>query len=198
MTTQKIDTEQVIIELNSLLDLADLSPEQKGEDEAAWEAEDKARQMVRQIYRVHDYRETGDLSVPVIPCGSSGFDDTPRVLYRLLYIFSAEARAAWHFNKHTHFLVDFEDMYKSESLFAVVSPDGSFVADPQFYKYKLCLQLRAAKGFVEGREFGVQCGVPGSDNGVHMAHPLLKAWWDLLLRLLNRKWSVYSGNNFEV
>jgi hypothetical protein len=176
---------ETITKLTALLDRADKSPDEK--DESDWEAEDEARRLAGDLFRVHDFRLEGDLKVRVRECGSAGFEDTPRSLYRLLYIFSAQAR-----EKRRSFLVDFEDMYKSCSLFAIVSPDGHFVADPQFYKYRLCLQCRASKQHVEGQEHGVLCGVPGHDNGVRMASPLLRDWWALLLRLLNRQWRVYG------
>lgn len=184
-----------LAELNRLLDVADLSPEEKGDDEKMWDAENDAIDLAEKLYILHDYRENGNLRVGVQACGSAGFADTPKALYRLLYIVHHQRRSG---ERRGAFLVDFEDMYKSRSLFALVSPDGQFVADPQFYKYELMIGCRATREHVTGRRSAIECGVPGSDNGVNIASELLAAWWATLLRMLTREWEVYGGNGFRV
>jgi len=146
--------------------------------------EDEARKAFHGIYRVHDYAE-GKRQVGTIECGSFGFEDTPKALYRLLFLAKPKR-------------VDFSDMYKSESLFALTSVNGAFVADFQFYKYELAAYVSAAKEHIEGRESGIICGVPGSDNGIRAKSPELRLWASTLKKCLDRTWMVYCGNDFEV
>jgi hypothetical protein len=194
-------TSETVSRLNSLLDVADKPPEKKSETD--WQAESEALDLLESLYRIHSYAIDGNLSRGVTDCGSYGFRDTPRVLYRLIYLFSHQA-GRWPTGQiapqpgHRPWPLDFGDMYKSSSLFAIVSPDYRFVADPQFYKYELMLSWRATPQHVAGLPYSIVCGVPGSDNGVNPATPELKAWQALLVRMLEREWDVYSGNNFKV
>lgn len=146
--------------------------------------EGEAKDLFRKIYVLHEYNISGNRKVEVYECGSVALD-TPRALYRLLFLAQPTQ-------------VDFSDMYKSESLFALTSPDHRFVADPQFYKYALMLSFSAQKDFVTGRPHTVQGGMPGIDNGIRSGSPVLTEWCDLLKVCLDHAWLVYGGNEFEV
>ena len=150
-------------------------------DDGDWDAHD----VFPKVYMLHDYAVDGDRKVGTIECGSFSFTDTPKALYRVLFLAKPKR-------------IDFSSMYKSNSLFALTSPDGHFVADFQTYKYELAAYLSAAPEHVEGRESGLICGVPGSDNGIRAKSPELKLWADTLKKCLDRTWMVYGGNDFEV
>lgn len=149
------------------------------------EADDyDARDFFAEVYMLHEYNVSGDRKIGTVECG--GFSlETTSALYRLLFL-----------AKPTN--VDFSDMYKSSSLFALCSPDGEFVADFQFYKYELAVYCSAVKSHVAGAPSFVQSGMPGSDNGVNANSQELKEWMELLKLCLSRKWMVYGGNDFEV
>lgn len=146
--------------------------------------EDDARALFTHIFVLHDYRRQGPRPIATYDCGSIG-TDTPRALYRLLFLVQPPH-------------VDFSSMYKSEALFALCSPDYHFVAHPQFFKYKLAMYFSASAEHVEGRKKAIQSGMPGYDNGMRAKTPELRAWCALLQRCLERTWAVYPGNNFEV
>lgn len=142
------------------------------------------RDLFRDIFKLHDYEVHRNRPIPTKECASFRMDTVPG-LYRLLYLCKPKR-------------VDFSDMYKSNSLFALLSPDAKFVADIQFYKYELAAYISASPEHIDGREHAILCGVPGSDNGISVKDELLKAWVSLLERSLKTKWPVYLGNNFEV
>lgn len=146
--------------------------------------ESEARKVFKEIYRVHDYEVDGKRSVGTVSCGSIK-TDTARALYRLLFLLNPKR-------------VDFSDMYKSDSLFAIVSPDGQFVADVQFFKYELAIYFSAAPTHVTGSQRNIRSGIPGVDNGVRAQSPELRAWCETLQKCLARTWMVYGGNDFEV
>lgn len=152
---------------------------------ASEDGEYEARERFGSVYLLHDYEVDGNRKVGTVECGSFEFLDTPKALYRLLFLTKATR-------------VDFSDMYKSCSLFALTSPDGQFVADFQFYKYELAAYLSAAKEHIEGRQHSVLCGVPGSDNGIRARTPELTLWAETLKTCLDRSWMVYGGNDFTV
>lgn len=192
---------EAIDRINTLLDAGDKPAGEKTDKD--WEADSEARDLAAEVYRLHRWEEDGDLSVGTYDCGSYGLTDTPRALYRLLFIFSAQGQR-WPAGEiapqpgSRPWLVDFSDLYKSNGLFGIVSPGDLFVCDPQFYKYELCLSWRAVREHVAGREHGVICGAPGHDNEVNAATEELKAWQGLLVRMLERSWDVYGGNGFRV
>lgn len=136
------------------------------------------------LYLVHDYETQGDRPIGVYDCGSVKLDDTPAALYRTLFLFKPER-------------VSFKDMYKS-SFLALVSPDYSLLASVEFFKYEIGVYFGCAKEYLKGRSSGVISGMPGAYNGVTYQGEFPEAWFGLLTKLLNRKWMVYGGNNFEV
>ena len=136
------------------------------------------------IYKTHIYEIDGNRQKGTVECGSVRVDST-KGLYRLLYLCQPKQ-------------VDFSDMYKSSSLFAITSPDHEFVGDVQFYKYQLAICFSATADHVKGRESNIVSGIPGYNNGVRAADPLLRSWCDTLKRCLDREWMVYGGNDFRV
>jgi hypothetical protein len=143
----------------------------------------EAQEVFRRVYLVHDYAD-GDRMVPTSQCGSFKFKNTPKALYRLLFLARPKR-------------INFDDMYKS-TLFALTSVDGRFVADFDFYKYKLAAYLSATAEHIEGRNSMIMCGVPGANNGIRIKTPELQMWADTLKKCLNKKWMIYGGNDFEV
>lgn len=136
------------------------------------------------IFFRHDYT-TGPRTVKTVECGGMVIADTPRCLYRLLFLTNPP-------------MLDFSDMYKTGEMFALLSPDGQFAAHVELWKYELAIRFSAGPEHVTGRSSAIQCGIPGVDNGIQGHSPLLKAWQDCLRLCLNSKWDVYSGNNFAV
>lgn len=161
---------EALQQLNNLLDSED--------------GEYDAQEQFRAVYLIHDYAD-GDRKIGTIECGSFGFEDTPQALYRLLFLTKARE-------------VDFSDMYKSNSLFALTSPDGRFVADFQFFKYELAAYISAPREHIDGQMHAIIAGAPGSDNGIRAKSPELSLWAETLKKCLDRSWMVYGGNDFKV
>lgn len=139
------------------------------------------------LYVVHDYEAKGDRPIGTIDCGSVALEDTPACLYRALFLFRPE----W---------VSFKDMYKN-SLLTLVSPDYRLVASIDFFKYEMGVYFSASKEHTtisSTANCGIISGMPGADNGVKFQGELAEQWFGFLVKLLTRKWMVYSGNNFEV
>ncbi len=137
------------------------------------------------IVRIHDYQTMGARPVGTYDCGSTRLKDTPKSLYRAMFLFEPER-------------VSFKgEMYKG-SLLTLVSPGYQLVASLEFYKYELAIYFSATKEHVEGRGSNIVCGLPGSDNGVRFKGEIAQAWFGLITGLLDREWDVYGGNNFAV
>lgn len=149
------------------------------------EGESDARELFCSVYLVHDYDADGNRKVGTIECGSFRVQDTPKALYRLLFLTKARR-------------VDFSEMYKSNSLFALTSPDGQFVADLQFFKHELAAYLSAPANHIEGKQHCIIAGAPGADNGIHIKSADFNLWAQTLKKCLDKTWMVYGGNDFEV
>lgn len=133
------------------------------------------------LYRVVDY----DTAPPseMFECGSSRLKDTPKSLYRVLFLFKPQR-------------LSFGDMYKAR-LLVLVDPTGELAALFEFYKYEAAIYFAAKKRHIAGRGRNVICGLPGSDNGVTCSTEYAREWFSLLVDCLNRSWEVYGGNNFD-
>lgn len=151
--------------------------------DADYETEDLVRELIPKIYIPHNY-SAGNRPVATCECGSVRLADTAKGLYRALFLFEPGC-------------LDFSRMYKS-CLFAVCSPDGTLVADFEFYKCELALYFSATDEHIEGRLRSVRSGLPGAANGVRAKTDLAIQWFSLLPKLLNREWEIYSGNDFKV
>jgi len=142
------------------------------------------RNVLKILYLIHDYDIKGNRPVGTYDCGSARLENTTNSLYRALFLFRPER-------------LSFKSMYKTE-LLTLVSPDYSLVASLGFYKYELALYFSASKENLAGRESNIICGLPGSDNGVTYKGAVASAWFGLLKDVLNHKWMIYGGNDFEV
>lgn len=138
----------------------------------------------RRVFFAHDYKE-GPRPVGTVECGGMMIEDTPKSLYRILFLAQPKQ-------------LDFSDMYKTGGWIDLVSPDYHFVAHVELWKYELAVRFSASREHVTGRMSDIQCGIPGSNNGISGASPLLAAWQECLTLCLNSKWNVYGGNNFTV
>lgn len=145
---------------------------------------DEPDTVFRRCYMVHDYGQ-GVRPVGTVVCGGLKFVDTPRALYRILYLSKPHA-------------VDFSDMYKSGSMIDLCSPDYRLCASFRLWKYEACIYFSAALELVTGQPSIVLGGWPWCDNGTKCCDALGQRWFWLLERALDREWSVYPGNNFTV
>lgn len=141
----------------------------------------------RDIFRsaIRPWPEEGWTGVEV---GNTKFDETPSDFYRLLYLCKPVA-------------MDFDDMYGC-GLFGITSPCGRFAMQFYFHKYELAaFQLVTGDLAKRTRREGalsIHCGIPGTDNGVTTTDEDANQWFAMIASALKRKWSVYSGNDFEV
>ena len=117
-------------------------------------------------------------------CGSWRSPDTPRGLYRLLYLCKPKE-------------VDFSDMYKIP-LFFIFSKDMKFSVTVYLFKYELGLYFSCPRNVIEGQGSGIRAGAPGSDNGWHCTDPVGNAFFDMIMKITEFEHTVYSGNNFIV
>lgn len=114
--------------------------------------------------------------------------DTPRDLYRLMYLFRPNS-------------IDFTDMH-GDGMFGVVSPCHRFAASFYFHKYELaaylCVEPELAKRTKPVGGIEIKCGIPGVDNGIATTDKDALRWFRMITMALHRRWDVYSGNNFVV
>jgi hypothetical protein len=126
---------------------------------------------------------SGDLKY--IECGSYAPTNTPAGLYRLLWL--AEPKE-----------VDFSDMYKNR-LFSLMSTDERFVISVEMFKCELGLYFYAPKEMVNASGFrGVIAGWPGANNGLQCTDETGIAFFDLVKKIVEHEFEVYSGNHFRV
>lgn len=145
---------------------------------------DSPQEVFQRAYKWHDYRK-GDRPVGTVDCGGAQFENTPRALYRALYLLQPE-------------VVDFSDMYKTGTLVDFCSPDYEFGCSLQLFKYEAGLYFECAEQHAEGQRSAICGGSFSSDNGVRCKDPLGQKWFRLAVAAMERQWNVYSGNNFQV
>ncbi len=117
---------------------------------------------------------------------STDFKDTPKSLYRFLYLWEP---------KH----IDFSDMYKST--LAIIDLDGKGLVYLDLYKYEL-----AAYFYVPPEELKpkpeqaieMSCGVPGTEDEEFIEGSKAKGEFEAFVKLLEQELDVYPGNNFRV
>ncbi len=141
-------------------------------------------EVFRRVAKWHDYRK-GNRPVGTGPCGGHEFEDTPKALYRALYLLRPET-------------LDLSDMYKTGTLIDFCSPCYRFECSFQLFKYEACVYFGCAQEFAEGRLSGVQGGWASCNNGVTCNSELGKKWFDVMVKSLERPWAVYPGNDFKV
>ena len=99
LTTTENDLSTLLARANELLN----NPEE----------EYNVREFVKhsRLFTIHDYKEMGERPVSTYDCGSARLKDTPKVLYRALFLFAPEH-------------VSFKKMYKEDPMTCVaVAPD---------------------------------------------------------------------------
>lgn len=148
------------------------------------ESDTSVEEIFSDCYKWHDYRK-GDRPQGTRSCGSSKFDDTPKALYRILYLTGVDT-------------VDFSDMFKSGTLIEICSPDYDFRAGVEFYKFELAVRFGCVKEHCLGTRNMIECGVPGHDNGVKCSSEIGNLWFGMFMKCLNYKYCVYGGNDFFV
>lgn len=117
---------------------------------------------------------------------SIAFEDTPKNLYRFLYLWEPED-------------IDFSDMYKSE--LALIRIHKESVISLNFYKYELAGYLFVTPNHIQPRlqhEIEIQCGVPGFENEMLIDKSDIYKEFQIFKGLLEKKQNVYPGNNFFV
>lgn len=140
--------------------------------------------LFKKLFTWHDYRE-GPRRIGTDDCGGHRFENTPEVFYRAAFLF-----------RPSH--IDLSDMYKTGSMIDFVSPCGEFFGSLQLYKYEVQLYFGCAQAHIGGKPHTVQGGWADCDNGVHCTSELGKKWFEVAVKALERVWSVYPGNRFEV
>ncbi len=134
----------------------------------------------------------------VLTYRSVAFSDTPKSLYRFLYLWGGHA-------------LDFSDMYKST--IAVIDLNGAAVAKLAFFKYQLAAYFYVPEGDIivkpvpaiatpAGPLF-VSSGIPGIEDDDEYRPQLVegsKAEEEIqaFITLLEKEHDVYPGNNFRV
>lgn len=134
----------------------------------------------------------------VLTYRSVAFSDTPKSLYRFLYLWRSPS-------------LNFSDMYKST--IAVIDLNGAAVAKLAFFKYELAAYFYVPEGDIivkpvraiatpAGPLF-VSSGIPGIEDDDEYRPQLVegsKAEEEIqaFIALLEQEHDVYSGNNFRV
>ena len=160
-------------------------------DDFDWKAYDPDGELDESLE--DDFRECCSLighdeKWSLVQVGSQKVEDTPKALYRALYLMRPTK-------------LDFDDMYKS-GLLEIGSPDRRYAVLVDFWKYTIGLYFYAPADTVPPKvahgDLSIACGIPGVDNGWRTTDPVAQKFFALVSRALNRTWMVYSGNDFEV
>ena len=116
------------------------------------------------------------------------FQDTPKSLYRFLYVWEPKA-------------IDFSDMYKSPPL-ALIDLNGKGLVSISLFKYELSAYLYVPQTEIvpkeERHEIEIHCGIPGVDEELLVAGSKAKKVFDEFVNLLEREHDIYPGNYFKV
>lgn len=119
---------------------------------------------------------------------STGFRDTPKSLYRFLYIWEPKE-------------IDFSDMYKST--LALIDLDGKAMIALDLFKYELAAYLYVPPSDVMPKEeleyeIEISCGIPGVDEEELVETSKATELFREFISLLEREHDVYPGNYFKV
>jgi len=121
-----------------------------------------------------------------VRCWSFSFKDTPKTLYRFLYLWKPEE-------------MDFSDMYKC--VLALIDLNGVGIVELELYKYEVSAYLYVHPSELKPRPhyaIEISCGVPGTENEEFIEGSKAKEEFEMLGTLLEMTHAVYPGNNFEV
>lgn len=135
------------------------------------------------------FKQVITLEVPenleLFECGSYRPSDTPKCLYRILWLLGPSG-------------VNFDDMYKCE-LFMFLSRDKRFAVEVALFKYELGLYFYAPKSAIDTSQMSfLQAGWPGANNGQTLTDEDGKKFFEIVKLAIEAEWCVYGGNNFEV
>ena len=117
---------------------------------------------------------------------STSFEDTPKSLYRFLYLWKPKD-------------IDFSDMYKSGLVKIRIHKKG--VVCLALYKYELSAYLYVTPDQIRPRpqhSIEISCGVPGIENEALIADSEVYKEFQIFRGLLEMKHNVYLGNDFTV
>lgn len=124
--------------------------------------------------------EIDDFDVPLYGCGSCSVVDTPKALYRLLYMF-----------RPTN--VYFDEMYKSR-LFIIVSETKRFAVLVELFKYKLGLYFACPGPALTGtNKTGIRADHPGADNLITCGSEEGLEFFELVKAVANNEILVRGG-----
>lgn len=117
---------------------------------------------------------------------SIAFEDTPKSLYRFLYLWEPKD-------------IDFSDMYKSRV--AVIRIHKKGVVRLALYKYELAAYLFVTPDQIRQRrehDIEISCGVPGFENEALIEDSEVYKEFQIFRGLLEMEHDVYPGNDFVV
>lgn len=117
---------------------------------------------------------------------SFDFKDTPKSLYRFLYLWQPTE-------------VDFSDMYKGG--LAVIDLNGVGLVLLKFYKFELVAYLYAPQSELKPRPqafIEISSEIPATENEEFIDGSKAKEEFEIFGSLLEWMHTVYAGNNFEV
>lgn len=117
---------------------------------------------------------------------SKAFQDTPKSLYRFLYL--------WEPKK-----MDFSDMYKSS--LALIDLNGTAIVSVKLFKYELAAYfyvpiteiIPKPAHFIE-----IHCGIPECEEAEIIPTSQAPKEIEFFINLLETEHDVYGGNNFKV
>ena len=164
---------QKVIEMLS----ADFDWDKHWEKDDAESIEDEFRKCVKVV--------TPNVAGDYHDCGSYKAGDTPKGLYRLLFLLEPEA-------------VDFSSMYRGQ-LFAMISADGRFLVKVSLFEYELGLYFLAPEETIDKSEaVCVPAAWPGADNRIRCTDPVGVAFFDMVRKIVEYEYDVYPVGDFKV
>ena len=117
---------------------------------------------------------------------SKAFEDTPKSLYRFLYLWEPEK-------------IDFSDMYKSS--LAIIDLNGAAIVSVELFKYELAAYFYVPIKDVTPKPthfMEIHCGIPEcEENGIISTSQAPKEI-EFFIDLLEAEHDVYVGSNFKV
>ena len=151
--------------------------------EKHWDEDDaeSIEELFRKCVKVVSEPEVGDYH----DCGSYKALNTPRGLYRLLYLLEPES-------------VDFSNMYRGQ-LFAFMSVDGRFLVKVCLYEYELGLYFFAPEEAIDKSDGVCVPSVwPGADNKIRLTDSIGIEFFEMVKKLVEHEFDVYPVGEFKV